>query len=116
MTNKQELGQKGEKLAAEFIRSKGYQIVETNYRYKRNEIDIIAKNSDLLVFIEVKARSYTTFGDPEQAVTSNKAKHIFEAAENYIFENNWNGNIRFDIISILFGRDPEIIHFEDAIC
>ncbi|MEL7004384.1 MAG: YraN family protein [Bacteroidota bacterium] len=115
MRTKSETGNYGEKLAAEFLQSHGYIIRERNYRYRRLEIDLIAEKKDLVIFIEVKARTKTYFGLPEEAVDEKKADKIIEAADHYVYEINWNGNIRFDIISvILSGEQPTIKHFEDA--
>lgn len=107
-------GQKGEELAAQFLEKKGYQIVARNFRYKRAEVDIIAQQGNLLVFVEVKARSSTTFGYPEDFVDEKKAALIIAAAEYYINENNWEGMIRFDIISVMLQPRIGIHHFEDA--
>lgn len=115
MTIQKDLGFKGEKLAREFLKSKGYKIIERNYRNGRNEIDIIANKDDLMIFVEVKARSGNAFGEPEDAVDHRKSEKIIDAAENYIFDKNWHGDIRFDIISIKLGEDVEILHLEDAI-
>ena len=108
-------GNKGENLAAEFLQQKGYELVTRNYRYKHAEIDLIVKRNDVLVFVEVKTRSSTSFGEPEAFVDTKKAAKIFEVAEQYTYENNWNGNIRFDIVSVMIGDSNEVVHFEDAI-
>jgi putative endonuclease len=105
-------GQKAEEKAALFLREKGYQILEKNYRYKRSEIDIIARKENTLVFVEVKYRSKNSYGDPEASVDEKKEIQVLSGAENYIFDKDWNGEIRFDIISIL--SDSAIEHFEDA--
>jgi len=115
MSDKIRTGNKGEDLAADFLLKKGYEIVARNYRYKHAEIDLIAKQNNVLVFVEVKTRSSTSFGEPEAFVDTKKAAKIFEGAEQYTYENNWNGNIRFDIISVNLGDGTEIVHFEDAI-
>lgn len=115
MGNNKELGDKGEAIAANYLQKEGYRIEARNYRYSRNEIDIIARNENLLVFVEVKTRTSTYFGYPEESVTARKAALIMEAAENYIFENNWQGNIRFDIIAIEFNASQhQVHHFPDA--
>ena len=117
MSKNKELGFDGEKIATDFLKSKGYKIIENNYRYRRAEIDIIAENEGILVFVEVKTRSNYNYGEPEHAVDEHKAVKIREAAENYIFSNDWKNNIRFDIISIKKNdyESTEITHFEDAI-
>lgn len=110
-----QLGEKGENKACSYLQKHGFAIVTRNYRYKRNEIDIIAKRESLLIFVEVKAKSSSRFGHPEEAVDHKKVARIIEAAENYIFQNNWQGNIRFDVIAIDLSSDNgQIVHFEDA--
>jgi putative endonuclease len=107
-------GNRGENMAAEFLQRSGYELVARNYRYKHAEIDLIVKRNNVLVFVEVKTRSSSSFGEPEAFVDSKKAAKIFEGAEQYTYENKWNGNIRFDIVSVKSGPKPEIVHFEDA--
>lgn len=114
MTDKRSKGKMGEDQAAEFLQQKGYEIVTRNYRYRHSEIDLIARKSNLIVFVEVKARSSSGFGEPEAFVDAKKAAKIFEGADQYVYENNWNGNIRFDIVSVKLGTKPEVVHFEDA--
>ena len=114
MGKNKELGQEGERLAVDYLVGKGFQIRETNFRYKRSEIDIIAANEQLLLFVEVKIRSTTSFGQPEDFVSENQVENIMQAAEHYILESDWKGNIRFDIISISNHKERSIEHFEDA--
>ncbi|MBX2944268.1 MAG: YraN family protein [Cyclobacteriaceae bacterium] len=115
MSDKAAIGKKGEDLAAEYLERKGYAVVARNFRFKHAEIDLIVKKNDWLLFVEVKTRSSSAFGEPESFVDGKKGRKIFEAAEEYIFANNWHGHIRFDIISVKLGNPPEIRHFEDAI-
>lgn len=115
MTDKIKTGAKGENLAAEFLQRKGFEIVARNFRYKRSEIDLIIKRENWIIFVEVKTRSSDTFGEPEQFVDLKKARMIFQAAEEYIFSNDWHGHVRFDVVSVKLGLHPEITHFEDAI-
>lgn len=110
--DKLQSGKRGEDLAASYLEKKGYIILERNYRYRRGEIDLIAKKENLLVFVEVKLRSKTFFGQPEDAVDEKKAEKVLTTAENYIFETDWNGEVRYDIISIVDKK--ELVHFEDA--
>lgn len=108
------LGEKGENKACVYLEKQGYVIVTRNFRHKRNEIDIIAKDvNNTLVFIEVKAKSSMRYGHPEESVDEKKAARIVEAAESYIFENDWQGNIRFDVIAIDLSVE-EVSHFKDA--
>ncbi|HNP18433.1 MAG TPA: YraN family protein [Fulvivirga sp.] len=115
MHSKAEIGLEGEQQAVKYLMSKGYEIVKTNYRHRRSEIDIIANHNELLVFIEVKTKSYSAFGEPEVAVDEKKANKVMEGAEQFIVENNWHGDIRFDVVSIIKNQGRyEIKHFEDA--
>lgn len=111
-----ELGKRGEEMAFAYLRRKGLKIVACNWRYQHLEIDIIAQDKDVLVFVEVKTRRTAYFGSPEEAVSSQKIAHLFNAAEAYIFENNYQGESRFDVVSIILppGKKPELEYFEDA--
>ena len=115
MTDKIETGTLGENLAAEFLISKGFKVVARNYRWKHAEIDLIVQREDWLIFVEVKTRSSDAYGEPESFVTNDQRSLIYGAAEEYIFKTDWQGNIRFDIVSVKPGIRPEIVHFEDAI-
>lgn len=111
----QTFGKLGEQIAAVFLREKGYQILARNYRFKRSEIDIICRKKELLIFVEVKTRSSKAFGEPETFVSHNQQEAIIRAAEEYILNNDWKGNIRFDIIAIYKrGKEEELTHLEDA--
>jgi putative endonuclease len=109
------IGKQGEELAAAFLEKKGFTVVARNYRHKKAEVDLIVKKDNWLVFVEVKARSSSAYGEPEAFVDGKKARMIFSAAEEFIFANNWHGHVRFDVVSVKLGRDTEIAHFEDAI-
>lgn len=115
MNEKRKTGNKGEQLAAEFLTNKGFEVLERNYRFKHAEIDLIVKRDNWIIFVEVKTRSSTAFGEPEEFVGSYKGGKIMEAAEEYIFSNDWHGHIRFDIVSVKIGEHIKIDHFEDAI-
>ncbi len=116
MTNSaKQLGKRGEDLAQKYLFNKGYEILTTNYRYKHAEIDLIVKTKELLVFVEVKCRSNTDFGLPECAVDEKQENRIIKAAEHFLLNSDWENNIRFDIISIIFEQGSyQIEHFEDA--
>lgn len=107
-------GQRGEIIAVEFLERKGFAIVARNYRHRRSEIDLIVRQKNTLVFVEVKLRKNTAFGHPEAFVNEPQAQRITEAAEHYLHETNWEGNIRFDIIAITLQPKLSIEHFEDA--
>jgi putative endonuclease len=111
----QQLGQAAEDLAATHLKKQRFTIIAHNYRYRRAEIDIIAQKHQLLVFVEVKARSSDRFGDPETFVTHKQQALVRTAAEHYIITHDWSHAIRFDIIAILkTNNHMQLTHFEDA--
>lgn len=108
-------GRAGEKLAMDFLKEKGFAVLETNWRNGRLELDIIARDGGTLVFVEVKTRSSNLHGFPEDSVDASKQDRICNAAESYIEQNQWQAEIRFDLISItLEGPDSGIHHIPDA--
>lgn len=114
MATHNETGTKGEKLAQEFLITGGYTILETNYRFKKAEIDIIALKNKTLAIVEVKTRTSTHFGAPESFVNNKKIKLIVEATNAYVESKNLDYEVRFDIISIVMGQSNEINHIENA--
>lgn len=108
-------GAEGEKQAETFLVIHGYEVLERNYRFKRSEIDLIVRKKDWLVFVEVKMRSSSSHGYPEEFVDRKKQLKILEGAEQYMIDSNWEGNVRYDVVSVYGkGLTPEIRHFEDA--
>jgi putative endonuclease len=98
---RKELGAKGEEIALRYLKSRGYRILERNYRIKFGEIDIIAEQGDNLVFIEVKTRSDNHFGSPFESVTTQKQKQLSKVALEYISKQDWhNRPARFDVVGI----------------
>lgn len=117
MTEHIKLGKRGELIAVDYLRSQGFKILETNWRTKHKEIDIIALDKNEIVFIEVKTRKNNYFGDPEEAVNLKKQKFLINAAENYIISNKIDLEARFDIISIISdGSKHNIVHIKEAFC
>lgn len=116
MAQKHETGKKGEQLALNLLQKKGLTILETNWRYSRAEIDIIAKDKDVLVFVEVKTRTNRQLTPPEASVTRKKRELLIEAAGAYMEAIGHDWEIRFDIISVVLWSEQqhEITHFEDA--
>lgn len=114
LENSTQIGRKAEKYAVEYLTNKSIEILELNYRHGRAEIDIIAKDKDVLVFIEVKYRTSVMFGFPETFVDKAKSQRIKNAAEYYIFEKDWQHDIRFDIVSIVEYKTISIEHFVDC--
>lgn len=109
--NNIEIGNKGEKIAKQYLKLRFYKILETNYRRKTGEIDIIAKKSGYIIFVEVKYRNNTNKGLPREAVTAFKQGQIKRTAEMYIMENKLNCDMRFDVIEIL---GKKIEHIKNA--
>ena len=114
MSHHLEKGRWGEQIAVDYLKKQGYRILETNYRYKRTEIDIIAVHHGVLSFVEVKARTNYQYGYPESAVDDHKIDMILAGADYYVDQIAWNRGIRFDIIAILLGNPPKIKHLKDA--
>jgi len=113
-TNKNK-GDWGEKEAVKFLQKNAFSILETNWRYKNLEVDIIASLPDRIVFIEVKTRGSDEFGEPEVAVSLKKQRFLVAAANQYILEKNIDLEARFDIISILSQKNRIILkHLPDA--
>ncbi len=109
------LGEKGEELAVKMLASKAYVIIANNWRTKHKEIDIVAMDGDVLVFVEVKARTEDYWGNPEEFVTKKKQRLLISAAETYISETDYKGESRFDVVSVLFLKSgTEIEHIVEA--
>lgn len=99
--NKRQIGTKYEKRAGEYLEKKGYQVLEYNFRCRMGEIDIIARNGEYLVFCEVKYRSNTNKGHPEEAVDIRKQKVISKCALYYLTKNGlYHTACRFDVVCI----------------
>ena len=99
--NTAELGIYGENLAVTYLIKKGYRIIERNYRFKKNEVDIICLDNEILVIVEVKTRQTAEIGEPWRAVTRNKQKQIIQVANHYLQYNQIDRETRFDIVSIV---------------
>lgn len=112
MGNQRQIGREYEKMAAEYLKACGFQILSCNYRCRYGEIDLIAKDGEMLVFCEVKYRSDTRKGEPAEAVGIKKQQTIYKCAAAYLQEYGIGEMpCRFDVISIL-GR--EICLIRDA--
>lgn len=111
-----EFGKAAEKAAAKFLKAKGYRILESNYKNKFGEIDIIAQDKGVLCFLEVKGRHSLDFGTPQEAVTQNKQRQISRVAVSYLKSHHLlNQKARFDVLSLLYsGKRAEITLIPDA--
>lgn len=115
---KQRLGRWGEDRAAEYLESKGYEILGRNLRTEYGEIDLLARASKVSVFVEVKTRTTVDYGHPEESITQAKQQHMADAAESYLQAHpEIDGDWRVDVISVLRReRQPaEILHIENAL-
>ncbi len=110
------LGREGEDKAVIYLKSKDYEILECNWRYRRAEIDIICRKKNIIIFCEVKTRSSTFFGYPETSVSPAKQKLLLKAADEYLHENDLMNEVRFDVLSIYPNEKGvwKIAHFKDA--
>lgn len=100
MARQQEYGGFGEQLAANYLQGVGYKLLFRNWRFKHLEVDIIAMDHDSLVFVEVKSRTKLDYGQPEEFVDWKKQKNLVRAAESYIRQYGYEGEIRFDVVSV----------------
>jgi putative endonuclease len=111
------LGKKGEDLAAQHLENKGYTILERNYHFQKAEVDLVAYYGFEIIFVEVKTRSSSQFGEPEEFVDEAKQKLIWGAAEAWLYERKMEGSpIRFDVIAVKAESETQfyIKHFENA--
>lgn len=113
------LGRRGEELAVSYLEEHDIRVLERNYHFEKAEVDIIAYNGRQIIFAEVKTRSSTEFGEPEDAVDSEKKKSLYKVAEAWLYERKMEGApVRFDIISVVIPpespENPNIRHFEGA--
>lgn len=109
MASHNDFGKIAEDFAAEYLQKNGYKILVRNFRFQKAEIDIIAEKADLIIVIEVKARSTDAFMLPQEAVTKTKIRLIVSAANHYLEEFNKNREVRFDIISVLPDKKKNLI-------
>ena len=113
-----DIGSFGEALARDYLISKGYKILNMNFRNKFGEIDIICKKNNLLIFCEIKSRYSNSFGSPIESITCYKQKQIIKLSELYIISKKYyNFNVRYDIIEVIFNTITSshiINHVQDA--
>lgn len=116
LVNTKDKGNLGEELACEFLVDRGYRIMARNYVFHKKEVDIIARDKNTIVFVEVKQRATNYFGEPYRAVDIRKQRSIIMVANNYIKQNKIDLEARFDIISIIYipEQKPKIEHIISA--
>lgn len=110
-------GSLGEDIAVNYLKSKGYEILDRNYRTSIGEIDIIAIREDILVFVEVKSRTNFNYGYPYEFVNWKKQEKIIKSSYIYMkYKNLYKYQIRYDIIQVYLQKEPKIHHIENAFC
>jgi len=112
-----DLAKLGEDLACVLLAEKGYKIIKRNFRFGHGEIDIVARDGETLVFVEVKTRRSEEYGTPESAITMAKQKQIIKIAKAYLYINDISDTqCRFDVIGIImpYTSEPQINHIENA--
>lgn len=112
-----ELGRRGEALAAELLERAGWRILARNFRFRRKEIDLVARRGSVVAFVEVKARAGPAFGHPLEAVTWAKRREIETVARAWVARYGTPADTyRFDTIAVLWreGEPPRLLHVEDA--
>ncbi len=103
-------GKEAERLALEYLKNKGFELVRAGYRTREGEVDLIVKGDGLLVFVEVKStESLST--DPLERVDGRKVERLLKVAERFVAESGWDGDVRFDIITV---SPHGVVHLEDA--
>ncbi|WP_034042649.1 YraN family protein [Wocania ichthyoenteri] len=115
MAQHNELGKKGEQLAVDFLLKNGYDIIERNYRFDKAEVDIIAQKKEVLAIVEVKTRSTTDFGNPQDFVKPKQIQRLVKAVDEYVTVNDLDVEVRFDIVAIVKEKNKyNIEHLENA--
>lgn len=115
MPSTREIGVLAEKYAKEHLLGLGYEILNTNWQFVHLELDIVARDNNQLVIVEVKSRNGIRYAHPSEAITDIKIRRIVEAAEAYIFQKDLHCETRFDVITVIFfGENFELEHFKDA--
>lgn len=115
MAQHNELGKIGEQLAADYLFTKGYEILVRNYVFQKAEVDIIAKFNNTIICVEVKTRNSEFFGDPQEFVSKGKIKNLVKAMDAFVIENDISLETRFDIIAVLKNNSTEqLTHYENA--
>ena len=112
-----EVGKQGEDEAVKYIQNQGYKIIQRNFECRQGEIDIVAKDNNEYVFIEVKTRQNFNYGRPVDAVTEQKQKHILKATKYYLYLHKLeNQYVRFDVIEVYKSSNKFYInHIKQAI-
>ncbi len=115
MVKRNKLGKDGELIAFMVLQRDGFTILETNWKFRKSEVDIIAEKDGFLIFTEVKTRVSKKYGKPSDAIDKKKIRLYKDAVEGYLEQNPTELEIRFDVINIIIGKDEtEIEHIPNA--
>ncbi|MFH1837979.1 MAG: YraN family protein [Candidatus Kuenenbacteria bacterium] len=118
ITPKRKIGNLGEEIAKKYFKKQGYKIIKQNFTNRAGEIDLIVKEKNQIIFVEVKTRTNQNFGYPEESIDSRKQNKIIRAAQNYLFEKKIiSENYRFDVISVEINqltKKASIRHIKNA--
>ncbi len=117
MSDRRQLGDFGERLARQHLLAHGYDVIETNFRTREGEIDLIARRDGVLIFVEVRTRRGTAMGSAAESVDSRKQAHLLAVAHAYLQQHPTHGDLRLDVIAVDLTPDGKLIaiqHFEDA--
>ena len=110
-----EMGRRGERIAAVWLKSKGYRILDRNYRFGKAEIDLLARKGNVLAVVEVKMRGTGQWDPLSVSVDSRKRERLISAADHYVMENDLDVEVRFDIIHIIYHHNRHMLeHLEGA--
>ena len=112
-SDRRDLGIRGEELARRHLLSRGYRVLESNYRAKGGEIDVVAEKDGTLVFVEVRTRHRSGFGSPEESVTARKRARLVDAAQEYLQtsgaeDRDW----RIDLVAVRMEREGEVVRID----
>lgn len=119
LIDRRALGQEGERIAENYLRDKGYQILARNYRSKLGEIDLVVQKNRIVIFVEVKTRGSAACGAPEEAVDGRKIRKLYQVASCFLKESRLEDrDVQFDVLSVFIsapGKEPCVTHFEKAL-
>jgi putative endonuclease len=112
------LGQRGEELAARHLAASGYEMVARNWRCEAGEVDLVVKEGECLVFVEVRTRRGRSMGSPEESITAAKQARLVDLGEAYVQAHDWEGDWRIDVVAVEMERGGRLLrvdHYENAI-
>lgn len=112
---RKELGNLAEDIAAKYLAEQGLEIVARNYYVRNGEIDIVAFEGEMVVFVEVRSKSHDRYGTAEDTISLKKQRFLYRAAEQFLLKENMSERIcRFDVVAVSFANDTQIKWYKDA--